>query len=532
LRYAANSLPSPLEELTGHLLAFQFRASITAAATLPIQGIVFALVLLILLIRPRWLIRKREGGILLRDWFSGLIWALLTLDSFLLDLNPLPIPLYTATALLVALGASQGQARGHWANWRSALGYAGLVAALIIIGPLPTSGHPLDAIYIASWLLLAVPAVEFLRRRLLARDALALVLTLGLFHQISFLLVGIIADFGEHDSRRTILGELDAYSFCETSDAKRLFAVLPTCTGGDVDSCREDQIAQYDLEDLSLERLIQPFDENHAGRMLHLLCLEESLLVGMADTRIGPSLQAESVMEINIADGSVLRESVVGPYGGHRLLLHPDGTDVFVASEYSSFVLRQALAGTDRPTRTEPAPPEALLIPRSSDQVRLNSYIGSVQTEINAVRAEHGHGFFAEWLSGYDVYEIDLDTGGLIRSFRVNDGGTHSLAVDEELNRLIVTSLWGVAAIDLESGAIVARRRTEFGPRLPLIDVRRDLIFITPTFGNQVWVLDRRTLEVVEKLPSGAGGRNGHLSSDGRYLFTGGGGRHVAWQLD
>ena len=98
--------------------------------------------------------------------------------------------------------------------------------------------------------------------------------------------------------------------------------------------------------------------------------------------------------------------------------------------------------------------------------------------------------------------------------------------------RWLVTSLWGVAAINLESGAIVARRRTEFGPRLPLIDATRDLIFVTPTFGSHVWALDRRTLDVVEKLPSGAGGRNGHLSSDGRYLFVGGGGHHVAWRLD
>jgi hypothetical protein len=81
LRYAANALPSPLEELTGHLLAFQFRASITAAATLPFQGVACALVLLILLIRPRWLLsRKKEGGVILRGWFSGLIWGLLALD--------------------------------------------------------------------------------------------------------------------------------------------------------------------------------------------------------------------------------------------------------------------------------------------------------------------------------------------------------------------------------------------------------------------------------------------------------------------
>jgi hypothetical protein len=79
---------------------------------------------------------------------------------------------------------------------------------------------------------------------------------------------------------------------------------------------------------------------------------------------------------------------------------------------------------------------------------------------------------------------------------------------------------------------VVARRRTEFGPRLPIIDQRRNRIYVAPTFGNHVWMLDRRTLSVVGKLPIGYGARNMLMTRDGKHLLVGGHNRHVAWDLD
>jgi hypothetical protein len=67
------------------------------------------------------------------------------------------------------------------------------------------------------------------------------------------------------------------------------------------------------------------------------------------------------------------------------------------------------------------------------------------------------------------------------------------------------------------------------GPRLPVIDTRRDLVFITTTFGPDVWVFDRRSMRPLGRLPIGAGARNALLSRDGALFLASNGRRHFYW---
>src|SRR5262249_46379281 len=147
-------------------------------------------------------------------------------------------------------------------------------------------------------------------------------------------------------------------------------------------------------------------------------------------------------------------------------------------------------------------------------------------------RPSRGTGLFAEWVGGQRVSEIDLSSGQAVARYVVNDGGNHSMAVDDQYDHLIITSLWGGDMIHLRTGERIGGQRTELGPRLPVIDTARGLIYVSTTFGNHVWVFDRQTLALEGKLVVGVGGHNSHLTSDGRYLLASGGGHHVAWDLD
>ncbi len=526
LRYTLVAPPQWLDDLIGTALVCEFLILFLTTLILPIEVPLVALVGLGMLLRGHWFLRRERGRVALRPWCTVILWGLLLLHAPVLNATPRLTAIYAATLAFLALThfLEWKAESGRW--WRSRGGVASIVI-VIAVAPFSviSSMTVVDTGATLSWIVLGAVVCLLTPSRLRFPDACAGLLVLALVHQAFVTISGLRDPMAASNSHRIVLGKGDAYSFCEMPDEKRLFVALPTCMGEDVAKCRDDVIAEYATETFTLERRYAPFDDSFEGRMLHLVCLQDSILVGMSFTSVDGSPRKENVMELSTRDGTVLRRDVVGPGVGHRLLRDPDGSAVSIVSEYSSVIRRYSLDHRDQP-------PQDIDVGESGLQARFSPFTGSLQTEVDAVRPSRGTGFFAEWIGGQRVSEVDLSTGQVVARYVTNDGGNHSLAIDAAYDRLIVTSLWGIDVIDLRTGRPIFRRRTEMGPRLPIVDTRRNLVYVSTTLGNHIWVFDRRTFALKGKLVVGVGGRNAHLTSDGRYLLTGGGGRHVAWELD
>ena len=129
----------------------------------------------------------------------------------------------------------------------------------------------------------------------------------------------------------------------------------------------------------------------------------------------------------------------------------------------------------------------------------------------------------------HDLVVMAYEKGPVNQGATVSVGGNQSVGVDEQLGRLLVTGLWGLEVFDLRSRKPVARVRLPFGPRQPVIDAERDLVYVPSTFGNDVMVLDRRSLAPRGRLTVGHGGRNAYLSASAGRFFASGGGHAYAW---
>jgi uncharacterized membrane protein YjgN (DUF898 family) len=540
-RYAILSPPRAVDDVIGAAMILEFLALFVAILLLPLALPVALALALMTLLKPHWIFRSEGDFWTMRAAASVVVWGLLVTNAPILQVIPgLPWVYAWMIVLLTAAFALDARTRERedsiFTRGRTRALLLGAAAALaayywFVSYSVVDRAAALSFVAIGTIACLVVPS----RFRFRFSDACAGLLSLALLHQA---LVTLPGEHAAPDIHRVVLGSgsrrswasvitarSEAYSFCEIPSTHRIYAAIPSCKGTNTASCQNDAIAEYDSRSFALRRRFAPFDSSFRGRMLHLVCLDDSLLVGMSFTSLDGAFRRENVMEVSTRDGAVLRRDVVGPGVGHRLLLRPDREDVFVVSEYSSVVRRYSLVDRN-------APPIDIDLGVSGLQSWLSPFQGSLQTEVRAVRPSRGTGFFAEWVGGQRVSEVDLSSGQVVARYVVNDGGNHSLAVDDQYDHLVITSLWGIDMIDLRTGERIARQRTELGPRLPVIDPARGLIYVSTTFGNHVWVFDRKTLALKGKLVVGVGGHNSHLTSDGRYLLASGGGRHVAWDLN
>jgi hypothetical protein len=67
---------------------------------------------------------------------------------------------------------------------------------------------------------------------------------------------------------------------------------------------------------------------------------------------------------------------------------------------------------------------------------------------------------------------------------------------------------------------------------MPVIDARRNLVYVTSSFGANIRVFDRQSFELLGTIPVGYGARHAYLSKDGRYFFASNGTAHFYWHAD
>ncbi len=513
LHYAGVGLPRPLDEFFGLVLKFRLLMSWSSFIFSFITWTpLFLLCLLLLVVRFRWCVRREPRGWALRPWLESFLWAMFAANGILLDVTPEATALWALALPVLAVRARlSGDAR------RSrivGLALAG-VFAFWLLGRPPLSTIAYGAVFAAG--LLAACRLPLFRFRDLAA--------------VSILLAGplqiatVFDPAGLSRVDATLLGEGGVYGFCETPDG-RLLASVSRCGDFDVEQCRAGTVAEYRLDDLSQRRAYHLFDDDFYGRLLVAVCLEDSAIVSMGATRIDGELRRLNAMEFTFDDPPVVTRRLPVGEGGGRVLYDPDRDVLYSLDEFSNDVVR-----IDRRTGETGG---FHLGPERERAVWLGmaSLWGSLSTEVDARSDRRDTLFFGEWLLGQTVYEVDRDTLEVVAEYDPNNGGNFSIAVDEPLGRLILSGLWGIDVIDLETGRPIFRRSTSAGPRMPLIDTARNLVYVSTPFGN-VRVFDRLTFEPLGQIPVGGfGARSGHLSRDGRRLFLSNDTRQFYWDAE
>jgi hypothetical protein len=487
-----------------------------------------ALLLVVFLAAPRRWVRREGDRWRLRSGFRLAVAAGLLLGNVVLDVSPFVALwgwLSVALVFVVPRLWSRFPARRERA---AALVAAGLLAA----GLAWAAPSWIDALCLGLWAGVVVIGAGLARRLASLEVFAALAAALGLLQ-----VAGVNAPLLWGGGGGLDLGPGYAYSFCELPDHSRVLAAVPLCSANlGLGQCMFGHVSEYDAQTGRPVARYAPFSTVFYGRALHLLCLEDRVQLGMAQTMIDGRFQREAVIELSRRPDAPAPRELLGGAVGHRMAYDRARDAVFYVSEWSGAVyrwdrardeIRKDIGRALSDTATAEVSADAQLRHRTAKLI--TSLPLSLQTEIAAVHAGRGSVFFVEWLSGSRVFEVDTTTLTLRRVLTLHNGANHSLAVDEERDRLIVSGLWGVEVIDLGRGKVVARRRLGTGPRLPVIDRAHSLVYIPTTYGGGVWVLDRDTYRCLGRIDVGNGGRNALLSADGRFLYASSARAHYRW---
>lgn len=507
-------------------MIFHFLRAFGGMLWLGIHLPLLLLALLALLLWSRGVADRLGGGFRIHAGIAALVWLELAANDFLFDLDPDLLLLQVVSLPLLFLAAGAGPASGPAPARRWVL----LAAAAPPLVWLAAGPEALRALQLLAWAACVGALVATRARFLRGSDWIACALLAALLLQLANLGAGWLP--AALLDRGRLLGEGSVYSFCEIPERRALYAARVSCNAESIEDCRDDYVVEYDSESLEPVARHRFFDASFYGRMLYLLCLDDRVQVGMSTTQNGTRRTSENVLEFPVdAPGSFVRDLLQAPYG--VVMLHdPVGRRIFYTSEFSNRVL--LVDHSVQPARRQlfSLPGARVFPPPYGMGILAPRVPGSLATMVDARSERRGTGFFAEWIRGRKAVEIDLESLAQVAVYPANDGGISSLSVDPELGRLFTTGLWGVEVFDLASGRLILRRRTEFGPRLPLVDSAHGLVYVTATFGNHIEIWDRESLSRLARLTVGIGGRNAYLASDGRHYFSSAFGRHYAWETD
>lgn len=310
---------------------------------------------------------------------------------------------------------------------------------------------------------------------------------------------------------------VSSYSFCENTKSAVLFAAHPRCAFAmSGKSCQQGYVGIYDSDTLAPTDSVRIFGADSYGRIEQIVCAGENLYLGLNGVHVnshelGPAAVAvESVLgsrhiSVNFA-GAGVGQSMV--YDGTRHSL-------FLTAEFSNRIYRwdtQKLALQ----ADLPSPPENPWYRPYSGLV----HSGSLMTHGDAISRTANSAWFAEWINGRYIHEVDLDSHRLKRSIGFFGGAATAVMVDDEASAIWVPQVWGVCVYDLKTGAERARHRLGLMNRAPVVDGRHDLVFMTGTFSGRTYIFDRKSGRLLGKLAMGIGGRHLLYSGNTRRLYA------------
>lgn len=509
VRYLPVELPAAFDYALGVALIVTSFAFLYPLLVAPVQVVVLLGVALAGWIRPASLFAQRTRPWRVRPWFHALVWVELMLNHYLFDLNP-----YLAVSLALALVAFEID-RLAWGEQAGRVGYA-----VLVTGALATLAIMSDtAADATAGAVLAVGVLWVLRWGKAwcgSRERRVLVIAGGAGCQLLAAFLPLIAP--GHGGTR--LDDGLAYSFCEAPGHAALFAAIPeaptmrqwTLRGGHGSS---GYVAEYDAATLALRARHRFFSETFHGRIEYLLCLDDSVQVGMTNVTIDGRHDQDHAMSFPLDDPSRFERDLLGGGAGHGIAHDAARDALFYVSENKPILVR--VDGETGARETV----------RIGDVEHASLVVG-----LQSVHRARDALYVSGWLNGRDVFEVDLATLAVRRVFPHRNGGAHGITVDEELDRLYSVGLWGMEVFDLETGALVARKRLGMLGRAPAIDTVNDLLYVPSTVEGKIRVLDRKTLELRGALAIGHGPRIPYYSPRGARVFSSSSLAHYYWEAD
>jgi hypothetical protein len=516
LYYSVTSLPWLLEGMVELLIRGRLASFAVTGLPLIVLEIPALLVLLVLFAwRRRWFLERTPAGRLgFRPWVVGLAGPLLALNDFFFDADPYMAKLCALSVPLLALWLiPRGASRV-----RRFVALAGTTVLLVLWSWWAPS--PACAWAVAVWALCLAVAATLGRTTLQPAHAvwLAVLLVPVATFGVPIVLAGAIRD-PLWTKARLLESEGFAYGFCEFPEHHQIFLTVPVCQTGQIVQCMAAYVAEYDSRDFSHRTVHRFFDASFRGGLRELLCIDDVVQVTMSRTQFGDKLPLTNVMEFRRDDPRQFRRTIFpvdvlqggDGFPGYRGAYDAERDAVIYVSEWTNRMFR-----LDRRTGVLDLHAGDHLPSKPFEPLR--NY--GLTTGSEAVDPGRDSVFVAQWADGAEIWELGLSDLRIRASYSTHDTGSFGVAVDQEYGRLILSGLWGVNVLDLQTGRVHARKRLGPGVRIAQIDSHHGLIYLGTTFGSHVWVLDRATLETVGRITTGLGARIPHVTADGRFLLT------------
>jgi len=519
VRYGVPSLPWPLDDLLG--LALSLEALLFFAVWLVASF--FARLLLVPLAIALYALRKRvfasvDGVRGTGPLLHSLLWTGVVLGHAAFDMHPL-----LARLCWVSLPFLHPRPRAFLQRSRLARLLFRLLLVVVFLYVLFadhfTAAFAVGLFWASLWWLASRG-----ERRLLGRDRLLMAVVLVALTQ----LLGALGPLWLPGHGGRVLIDQMAYSFCEIDDRDRLYAALTNCpTLPDVfsgrEACRDGVVAEFQLSSLDLVATHSFFSESFHGRLEQLLCLEDTIQIGLNGVVIDGEESRDTVIEFEADHPESFRAHIVGTHMGHRLAYDKKRDRVIYVPEWGTGIARY-----DRATGEA----RRLHLQREFGLERLLVRSESYELAPTGVHTGRDSLFLAEWIAGRAVLELDLETLEVVKRYALNDGGSVGVTVDEAYDRIYVAGLWGFSAWDLSTGRILRRSRLGLLNRYPVISETSGLIYVPSTVAGRIYVFDRETLVPMGVIPIGFGVRLAHVSEKTERLCASSSQKAFCWTTE
>jgi len=509
IRYLPLSLPEALDAGLGEALVASWLLFIFPLLLLPQHLAALGVLSAALLFRPSLFVAREGGTWLLRPWAHAVLWLECSLNHYLFDLSP-----YLALLIVVGFVAlERGRHRGAGGR-RARFLDAGVALALVLLFAFSDTWADATAIVLFALVLGALLGPG--SRLFGSRERRLLVLALGASCQL--LASGLPLALPLH--RGTKLGPGMAYSFCEAPHRRALYAAVPdapTMVPWSLGRPHgiDGYVAEYQTPELSPVAHHRFFSEEFYGRLEWLLCLDDTVQVGMTNALFRGRRDQDHAMEFSISDPRSFVPDLLQGGVGHGIA-HDARRDVlYYVSENKPTILRYVRSTGER---------ETLAVEGLQNKPFLSLIVGP-----SSIHRRRDSLFLTEWFNGTAAYELDLETREIVRLFPHRDGGALGITVDEDLDRLWVVGVWGMEIFDLQTGRLLRRRRLGLLSRSPAIDREHDIVYVPSTTEGKIRLFDRRTLELLGVLPVGHGPRIPYYSETQQRLFSSSSAAHFFW---
>jgi hypothetical protein len=454
----------------------------------PIFLVILPIILTVLLIKFPKTIFIKEKNIKLRFLPNLIIILLLILGNLFIDINPF-LTIISLLSIPLFLLAKKSKRF--------------VLFSLFLF--LPFSHDLMDFFAVVLWIfILYFPFKKI--KRFSNKDLVVILFVLSLIPQAFSSLIPIFFNF--HKGIK--LGEGMAYFFCQSPKNRHIFASIshcPTFQPGnekEFENCKNGKIIEYgeNLEKITDHNF---FTSNFYGRVEGLICLPESLIIGVTNLKTKNFFYNSMGLEYfpdKKGEPTILK--IKDRLGGNGAIYDPINNALFTFSEDAKHVYRWDLK-------------------TGKWDFEIAKYwdVGPLIVGVDGIYFKRKSLFAGEFLGGEKTIEFSSKNFEILNYYSSPDGAITGITVDNKLDRVIISGFWGFSVIDLISKKVLKKIRTGFLPRAAVIDEKNNLVFIASTLDGKIRVFNRESYTLIKTIPVGFGVRNLLVEKLGKNLLFG-----------